>query len=260
MITNTDTLQMFTKIYNKMTADEQQEADKVISGEWYKAEPYKAMEAKYQDLGFMDFRIPLLIGEAIRAIKQDIKQTENGKKKTSSKRSIVNKMLKKNVKNRVKEAMTFTFVKDDRQYVSDGISLYSFAEVDDQFPICPDNLKDSYLKVDPIFNNARDNCNQELELPSTKLLEAYIKNGKKKLDYCFGIDLPTLVADNLLNALKAVPTMKLYWDGKITTSAKDNTKGALSPLYGIDENGNEVILLPVKDGTEEHAGQEKTRL
>ena len=260
MITNTDTLQMLTKIYNKMTADEQQEADKIISGEWYKAEPYKAMEAKYQDLGFMDFRIPLLIGEAIRAIKADIKQTENGKKKTSSKRSIVNKILKKNVKNRVKEAMTFTLVKDNRQYVTDGISLYSFAEVDESFPICPDNLKDSYLKVDSIFDNAKDNCNQELELPSTKLLEAYIKNSKPKADYCFGIDLPTLAADNLLNALKAVPTMKLYWDGKITTSAKDNTKGALSPLYGIDENGNEVILLPVKDGTEEHAGKEKTQL
>ena len=260
MIQSTATLEMLMKIYNLMSDTDREAADKVISGEWYKAEPYKAMEAKYQDLGRMDIFLPFLVGEAIRAIKQDIKQTESRKKKTSSKRSVVNKMLKKNVKNRVKEAMTFTLVKDNRQYVSDGISLYSFAEVDESFPICPDNLKDSYLKVDPIFDNARDNCNQELELPSTKLLEAYIKNGRKKLDYYFGIDLPTLAADNLLNALKAVPTMKLYWDGRITTSAKDNTKGALSPLYGIDEDGNEVILLPVKDGTEEHAGQEKTQL
>ena len=267
MIQSTATLEMLMKVYNLMSDTDREAADKVINGEWYKNEPYKINQPTYQNIGLMDIYTPFLIGEMIRALKADIVQSENGRKKPSGKKSIINKLLKKNVTENAKEAMRYTLVKDGRQIVANGVQVYSFSEVDEQFPICPDNLKEGYLKYEPIMDKARENCTQELELPSTKLLAEYIKQNRKKyydgkVGYCFGINLPTVDADILLNALKAIPTMKLYWDGNITTHDKhgEPIKYILNPLYGKDEDGNEAILLPLKAGNSKHAGQEKTQL
>lgn len=268
MIQSTATLEMLMKVYNLMSDTDREAADKVISGEWYKNEPYKINQPTYQNVGQMDIFIPFLIGEMIRALKADIVQSENGRKKPSGKKSIINKLLKKNVTENAKEAMRYTFVKDGRQIVANGVQVYSFSEVDEQFPICPDNLKDSYLKYEPIMDKARETCTQELELPSAKLLAEYIKQNRnnyydKKVPYCFGINLPVMDADVLLNALKALPTMRLHWDGVITTHDKSNyekVKYILNPLYAIDKEGNEAILLPIKAGDNYHAGQEKTQL
>ena len=267
MIQSTATLEMLMKVYNLMSDIDREAADKVINGEWYKNEPYKINQPTYQNVG-TDIYTPFIIGEMIRALKADIVQSENGRKKPSGKKSIINKLLKKNVTENAKEAMRYTFVKDGRQIVANGVQIYSFSEVDEQFPICPDNLKDSYLKYEPIMDKARENCTQELELPSAKLLAEYIKQNRKKyydgkVYYSFGIDLPVVDADILLNALKAIPTMRLYWDGSIITHNKSNyetIKYILNPLYGIDEDGNEVIILPIKAGDNYHAGREKTQL
>lgn len=268
MIQSTATLEMLMKVYNLMDDDSKAAADKVINGEFYKNEPYKINQPTYQNIGRMDIFTPFIIGEMIRALKADIVQGENSRKKPSGKKSIINKILKNNSTDGAKEAMRYTFVKDGRQIVANGIQMYSFSEVDEQFPICPDNLKDSYLKYEPIMDKAKENCIQELELPSAKLLAEYIKQNRhnyydKKVPYCFGIDLPVIDADILLNALKALPTMKLYWDGQIITHDKSNyetVKYITNPLYGIDENENEVILLPIKTGDNYHAGREKTQL
>ena len=238
MITNTDTLTMLNKIYHLMSADEQAQADKIISGEWYKNEPYKATTTKYQDMGRMEIYMPFVVGEAIRAIKQDIKQSEAGKPRSSGKKSVVNAMIKKATKDNLKETMKYTLVEDGRQYYCDGVIAFSFSEIDDTFPICPDKLKENYLKVEKILTQVRERRTAELELPSYKLLEAYYKRNKNRYDrtlFCFGENQPTVNAEYLLKVMKALPTAKFYM-----------TESILTPIYGIDEDGNETCLYPIR--------------
>lgn len=247
MITNTDTLQMFTKMYNTLDANDRDIADKVISGEWYKAEPYKVTEVKYQDLGRLDYSLPLLIGEAIRAIKADIKQTESGKTRSSAKKSMLNAMIKSMTKRGIRETDKYTMVKDGRQYyLYDGVIGFSFAEVDDTFPICPDDLVKNYFPLEErILGHIRDIHGEELELPSYKLLENYCKQNKQKYSkttFCFGENQPTVNADYLLKVMKMFPTLKFY-----------QPETLLAPIYGIDEDGNEVVLLPMR--AEENTGR-----
>ena len=227
MITNTDTLTMLNKIYHLMS-------------EWYKNEPYKATTTKYQDMGRMDIYMPFVVGEAIRAIKQDIKQTESGKTRSSGKRSILNAMIKDMTKRGIRETEKYTLVKDGRQYyLYDGVIGFAFAEVDNTFPICPDDLVKNYFPLEErILGHIRDIHGEGLELPSYKLLENYCKQNKHKYSktlFCFGENQPTVNADYLLKVMKMFPTLKLY-----------QPETLLSPIYGIDEDGNEIALLPIR--------------
>lgn len=240
MITNTDTLTMLNKIYHLMSADEQAQADKVINGEWYKNEPYKANEAKYQDMGRMEIYMPFVIGEVIRALKQDIKQTENGKTRSGAKKSMLNAMIKSMTKRGIRETDKYTMVKNGRQYyLYDGVIGFSFAEVDNTFPICPDDLVKNYFPLEErILGHIRDIHGEEMELPSYKLLENYCKQNKQKYSktiFCFGENQPTVNADYLLKVMKMFPTLKLY-----------QPETLLAPIYGIDEDENEIALLPMR--------------
>lgn len=245
MITNVDTLNMMQKIYNLMSNTDREAADKVISGEWYRNEPYKATEIKYHDMGREEIFTPFLVGEVIRALKQDIKQSEAGKPRSSGKKSVVNAMIKAQTKANIKETAKYTLVEDGRQYYCDGIIAFSFSEIDDTFPICPDKLKENYLKVEKILTQVREKRTAELELPSYKLLEAYYKRNKNRYDrtlFCFGENQPTVNAEYLLKVMKALPTAKFYM-----------TESVLTPIYAIDEDGNEAIVMPIR--ADESAGR-----
>lgn len=245
MITNVDTLNMMQKIYNLMSNTDREAADKVISGEWYRNEPYKATEIKYHDMGREEIFTPFLVGEVIRALKQDIKQSESGKPRSSGKKSVVNALLKEQARLNLKETAKYTLVENGKQYCCDGVIAFAFTEIDDTFPICPDKLKENYVKVEKVISDSRDTKTIELEMPSYKLLEAYYKRNKNKYSktlFCFGENLPTVNVELLLKAMKALPTAKFYM-----------TKTVLTPIYAIDEDGNEAIVMPIR--ADESAGR-----
>lgn len=248
MINNVDTLKMLQKVYNTMNEDDRQTADKVICGEYYRSEPYKATEAKYQELGIMTTFMPMLIGEMIRALKQDISQSEAGKPRTSGKKTVLNSMMKQAAKENRQEWTKTTLIQNGKQYYCNGYVGFVFTEIDENLPVCPDNCKDKYFDLEKkVLEPARANTTAELELPSYKLLEMWYKNNKTKYNkptFTFGENQPTVNPEFLLQVMKVLPTIRLYMTEKL-----------LTPIYGIDENGNEAILMPIRANENEPAGR-----
>lgn len=270
MITQTDTLNMLMKVYNSLPEDARAEADEYISGNIYKYTPTAAKEPVYHEIAVVGNITGALIGEMIRAIKCDITQS-NIPRKSSAKKSVITKMLKQNVTYGRKEYSHYTYVdEDNRQWATDGVVVYIFSKVDDCFPICP--ADDKYLIEDGWKKllahdllRFRNKCDKELELPSEKMLDAYVTLNKKRRDlpFAFGINLPTVDSRRLLDILKALPGVKLYWSGEISTynhSEIGTIKICSQPLFGVDSNGNEIILLPIRDGCAFFAGSERTVL
>lgn len=248
MITNIDTLTMLQKVYNSMSEDDRQTADKVICGEYYRSEPYKTKEAKYQELGIMTTFTPMLVGEMIRALKQDISQSESGKSRSSGKRTVLNSMMKAAAKENRQEWTKTTLIQNGKQYYCNGYVGFVFTEIDENLPVCPDNYKDKYFDLEKkVLEPARANITAELELPSYKLLEMYYKQNKKKYSkpqFTFGDNQPTVNPEYLLQVMKVLPGIRLYMTDKLFT-----------PIYGIDENGNEAILMPIRANENEPAGR-----
>ena len=60
-----------------------------------------------------------------------------------------------------------------------------------------------------------------------------------------------------------MPSMKLFWDGYIKTVTHKNgdiEKQTPGALYGVDDSGNETVIVGLLDGNEEYAGADKTIL
>lgn len=240
MITATATLTMLDKAYKALPEDQKNIADVILSGKWYKENPIAGAEPGFNDLGTtFDKSIGALIGEMIRAFKADITVSESKKSKSGVNRSVIVKLIKAAAKANIKECYKYTLIENGKQTYCDGIFAFAFAETDNTLPILPENLISTALKPEEkLFVGLREQKSAELELPSLKLLENYAKNNSKKYNkalFSFGYDLPVVRADYLATAMKAVPGAKFYM-----------TKTVLMPIYGIDEDGNEVAVCPIR--------------
>ena len=239
MITSTTTLAMLDKAYKALPEDQKSIADVILSGKWYKENPIAGAEPGFNDLGTtFDKSIGALVGEMIRAFKADITVSEKKNTKSGVNRSVIVKLIKAATKANIKESNKYTNIENGRQTYCDGIFLFSFPTIDDTLPLMPENLKKNAFKAEKLFGDLRVQKSTELELPSLKLLENYAKNNSKKYDkalFSFGYDLPVVRADYLATAMKAVPGAKFFM-----------TKNVLMPIYGIDEDGNEAALCPIR--------------
>lgn len=240
MISSTSVLTMLDKAYKALPEDQKNIADVIISGKWYKNEPIIVAEPSFNDLGAtFDKSIGALIGEMIRAFKADVTLSENKKNKSGVNRSVIVKLIKAATRANAKETAKYTIIeKSGKQTYCDGIFAFTFAETDNTLPIMPENLISTAFKPEEkLFVGLREQKSTELELPSLKLLENYVKNNGKGIhtSFSFGYDLPVVRADYLVTIMKAVPGARFYMTGSV-----------LTPIYGVDEDGNEAALCPIR--------------
>lgn len=266
MIDSKETYNILMKVYECMTSEDKKLADYIIEGKNLTYDPCRALEPHYHELGIIT-SLPSLIGEMIRATNADLIKNEDVGKARKTRRNTLIGLLKSNLKDRnAREYSKYSLIKGGKQYVTSRYSAFSLVDADDMLPACPKELAISFLDVEKICENLRRVCDNELDLPPVKLLEAYAKRknrSAKSITYHFGPDLPSVRMDILIGALKVMPLMRLFWDGNIKTVVRKNgdiEKQAPGALYGIDEFGNEAILLTEMYGNEVHAGNDKTDL
>ena len=266
MIDSKDTYNILMKVYECMTPEDKKLADYIIEGKNLAYDPCRALDPHYHELGIIT-SLPSLIGEMIRTTKADMFKSEDVSKAQKTRRTALLSLLKENSRDRgAREYCKYSMIKDGKQYISSRYAAYSLVDVDEALPICPEELAVSFLDVEKICEKLRHSCNNELELPPVKLFEAYVKRRNKpakSITYHFGLDLPSVIIGILINALKVMPTMKLFWDGNIKTVTRNNgdtEKQTPGALYGIDNFGNETVIMGSLAGNSEHAGQDKTEL
>ena len=224
------------------------------------------MDPHYHELGIIT-SLPSLIGEMIRTTKADMFKSEDVSKAQKTRRIALLNLLKENSRDRgAREYCKYSLINDGKQYIVGRYAAYSLVDVDEKLPICPDELALTFMDVEKVCEKLRQSCNKELELPPLKLLEAYVKRNNKpakSITYYFGLDLPSVIIGILIHALKVMPSMKLFWDGNIKTVTHNNgdtEKQTPGALYGIDDFGNETVIMGSLAGNSEHAGQDKTEL
>ncbi|MBP1534583.1 MAG: hypothetical protein IK999_10750 [Ruminococcus sp.] len=266
MIDSKDTYNILMKVYDCMTPEDKKLADYIIEGRNLAYDPCRALDSHYHELGIIT-SLPSLIGEMIRTTKADMFKSEDVSKAQKTRRIALLNLLKENSRDRgAREYCKYSLIKDGKQYIVGRYAAYSLVDVDEKLPICPDELALTFMDVEKVCEKLRQSCNKELELPPLKLLEAYVKRNNKpakSITYYFGLDLPSVIIGILIHALKVMPSMKLFWDGNIKTVTHNNgdtEKQTPGALYGIDDFGNETVIMGSLAGNSEHAGQDKTEL
>ena len=119
--------------------------------------------------------------------------------------------------------------------------------------------KENPQKYIEYIDEAVKHKNIELPIPERGKLAAYIKaekarlkaNGIKKIRYIdikynFGVSLPAVSAEFLLDAIDGIPDGKLYATSKINGGVT-----ILTPLVMLGDNGR-AVLLPVKKELNEY--------
>lgn len=157
--------------------------------------------------------------------KETAKASGNSKALTAAKRIL---------KSTYKECLQFAYIKDNKQYFTDG---YRAAVLTDFLPLpeLPKNLQ--YIDIS-VFDRVTDNKNTKiLPTPDISKLQAYIKieksKGNKKPLYCFGENTIVCNANYLLDMLYIIPNAEIRYTGR---------KNA---LIFVSDNGDKGLLMPV---------------
>lgn len=158
--------------------------------------------------------------------KETAKASGNSKALTAAKRIL---------KSAYKECLQFAYIKDNKQYFTDG---YRAAILTDFLPLpeLPRNLQ--YMDISA-FDRLTDNTNTKiLPTPDINKLQAYIKiekaKGNKKPLYCFGENTTVCDANYLLDMLYIIPNAEIHFSGRLT------------PIIFTNNTDNKAILMPVK--------------
>ena len=161
--------------------------------------------------------------------KETAKASGNSKALTAAKRIL---------KSAYKECLQFAYIKDNKQYFTDG---YRAAILTDFLPLpeLPKNLQ--YMDISA-FDRSIDNKNTKiLPTPDINKLQAYIKiekaRGNKKPLYCFGENTTVCDANYLLDMLYIIPNAEIYFSGR------------LNPIIFTNNTDNKAILMPVRSDT-----------
>ena len=158
--------------------------------------------------------------------KETAKASGNSKALTAAKRIL---------KSAYKECLQFAYIKDNKQYFTDG---YRAAILTDFLPLpeLPRNLQ--YMDI-LAFDHIADSTNTKiLHTPDINKLQAYIKiekaKGNKKPLYCFGENTTVCDANYLLDMLYIIPNAEIHFSGRLT------------PIIFTNNTDNKAILMPVK--------------
>jgi hypothetical protein len=194
---------------------------------------------------FIADTMPVILGQLIHDLKEDIYADEAKKTGKSAALRVARKMLKNGGK--VREALGYAPIIDGKQYICDSFSI---VELNNPLPLpeLPTHLE--YIDAKRILQ--KPNGAIDIELPDVAKLRAYIKINKADVTkqgvkgnilYDFGDPLPVVDASLLLNMLVLLPDAK----ASVTPREKFNPNG----IYFEGESGR-GMLLPIrpKDGTE----------
>lgn len=161
--------------------------------------------------------------------KETAKASGNSKALTAAKRIL---------KSAYKECLQFAYIKDNKQYFTDG---YRAAVLTDFLPLpeLPENLQ--YVSISA-FECKADNTNTKiLHTPDINKLQAYIKiekaKGNKKPLYCFGENTTVCDANYLLDMLYIIPNAEIHFSGRF------------APIIFTNSTDNKAILMPVRSDT-----------
>ena len=184
-----------------------------------------------------------IVADIIRALKAETAQKEvkasNAYINTAAQKRVVGKMLNGHLIN-TNEKLSGYWLHKGKQAVCDGYRIFLFANENTTLPKLPAKIEPmSEKSIDDMFNEPRNN-DLELEKPNTALLKAYIKRNKTKYTdppYHFGNIIVS--SQYLCDLLEVMPSCKLYM-------SRDEQKGYIKPIYAVDDEGNESLLLPVK--------------
>lgn len=142
---------------------------------------------------------------------------------------------KRILKSAYKECLQFAYIKDNKQYFTDG---YRAAVLTDFLPLpeLPKNLQ--YIDIS-VFDRVTDNKNTKiLPTPDISKLQAYIKieksKGNKKPLYCFGENTTVCNANYLLDMLYIIPNAEIHYSGR------------LNPIIFTNNTNNKAILMPTR--------------
>lgn len=156
--------------------------------------------------------------------KETAKASGNSKALTAAKRIL---------KSAYKECLQFAYIKDNKQYFTDG---YRAAILTDFLPLpeLPKNLQ--YIDIS-VFDRVTDKNTKILHTPDINKLQAYIKieksKGNKKPLYCFGENTTVCDANYLLDMLYIIPNAEIHYSGR------------LNPIIFTNNTNNKAILMPV---------------
>ena len=191
-----------------------------------------------------------IIADIIRALKAETAQKEvkasNNYINTAAQKRVVGKMLNGHLVN-TNEKLSGYWLHKGKQAICDGFRIFLFVNENTTLPKLPANIETmSEKSIDDMFNDPRKNT-IEIEKPNTALLKAYIKRTKTKYSspaYHFGDRVVN--AQYLLDVLEVMPNCKLYVSGEQNSYIK--------PIYAVDDEGNESLLLPIRpEKREEYA-------
>lgn len=183
--------------------------------------------------------MPIILGQLIHDLKEDIYADEAKKTGNSAALRIARKMLKNGGK--VREVLGYAPVIDGKQYICDSFSI---VELNNPLPLpeLPTHLE--YIDAKRILQ--KPNGAIDIELPDAAKLRAYIKinkadftkqDAKGNIFYDFGNPLPVVDASFLLNMLELLPDAK----AAVTPREKSNLNG----IYFEGESGR-GMLLPIR--------------
>lgn len=208
-------LEMVNNIISLLSPEEKEKVIKMIDNNITVKSPcmlYQAIASFYNELTD-DLR------------KETAKASGNSKALTAAKRIL---------KSAYKECLQFAYIKDNKQYFTDG---YRAAILTDFLPLpeLPKNLQ--YMDIS-VFDRLTDNKNTKiLPTPDISKLQSYIKieksKGNKKPLYCFGENTTVCDANYLLDMLYIIPNAKIYFSGR------------LNPIIFTNNTDNKAILMPV---------------
>lgn len=189
-----------------------------------------------------------IVADIIRALKAETAQKEvkasNNYINTAAQKRVVGKMLNGHLV-KTNEKLSGYWLHKGKQAVCDGFRIFLFANENTTLPKLPAKIEPMTEKsIDDMFNDPRNN-DLELEKPNTALLKAYIKRNKTKYTYPpyhFGNIIVS--SQYLCDLLEVMPSCKLYM-------SSDEQRGFIKPIYAVDDEGNEALLLPVRPDKKE---------
>lgn len=209
-------LEMVNNIISLLSPEEKEKVIKMIDNNITVKSPcmlYQAIANLYNELTD-DLR------------KETAKTSGKGKALTAAKRIL---------KSAYKECLQFAYIKDNKQYFTDG---YRAAVLTDFLPLpeLPQNME--YMPL-TAFDKMLDNNNTKiLPTPDINKLQAYIKiekaRGNKQPLYCFGEDITVCNASYLLDMLYIIPNAEIHYTGRY------------NPIILKNNTDNYAILMPVK--------------
>lgn len=189
-----------------------------------------------------------IVADIIRALKNEEKTKEakanNKSINAAAQKRVALKMTNNSTRN---EKLSGYWLHKGKQTICDGYRMFLFTNENTALPKLPEKVEPmSEQEIENIIQAPRKNT-IELEKPNTALLKAYIKRTKTKYSspaYHFGNIV--VKTQFLLDVLEVMPNCKLY------VSSEQNSY--IKPIYAVDDEGNESLLLPIRpEKREEYA-------